>query len=82
MLARATTRTLPSFWPLAAFSTSVFAPVGAPDSRRPAGSSQTGGLPEIVLAGEALRPRILKEYVELLPLRFKDFTVDFARTTH
>ncbi|MBM3881469.1 MAG: ATP-binding protein [Verrucomicrobia bacterium] len=27
---------------------------------------QTGGLPEIVLADEALRPRILKEYVDLV----------------
>jgi len=27
---------------------------------------ETGGLPEVVLAGEALRPRILKEYVDLI----------------
>ena len=27
---------------------------------------QTGGLPEVVLAHETLRPRILKEYVDLL----------------
>ena len=27
---------------------------------------RTGGLPEVVLADELLRPRILKEYVDLL----------------